>query len=462
MISLQFLGAARHVTGSKHLLTVGRHQILLDCGMVQGPRRISDKANRQLPVDPKALTAVVLSHAHIDHSGSLPRLVKLGYDGPIHCTDATADLAPVMLADSAHIQSSDARHLHKHGRGRGFEPAYDSEDVAKTTRQFRGVPYHQSVDVCEGVRVEFLDAGHILGAAIVVLHVDDGKHQLRIAFTGDHGRKNLPILRDPEHIPDVDYLITESTYGNRLHESAPDLENALEKAINEEDEDGGRILIPAFSVGRTQSVVLFLGNLMKAGRIPEMPIYVDSPMATRATKIMARHPEVFDDETRAILDSGHNPFFFDGVRYVADVEESKSLNDVRRAVIVSASGMVEAGRVLHHLKRSIGRRQDCVLMVGFQAEGTLGRKLINGYEHVKIYGDRYQVRCKVRSIGGLSAHADYAELLASSKHLAAKARGVFVVHGEEDPALIYADRLRDVGFDNVEVPVHKQKFVIAK
>lgn len=450
VLELQFLGAARHVTGSKHLLRVGDNNVLLDCGLVQGPRRMADAANRKLPIAGGDVDAVVLSHAHIDHCGALPRLVKDGFAGPIWCTDATADMLGMMLRDSAHIQSQDARHLRK--RGHDFEPLYDQEDVERTLRLVRGVPYYRSTEVTKELRVEFLDAGHILGAAIVVLDAHVDRKKRRIVFTGDHGRKHLPILRDPDPIPACDVLITESTYGDRLHAQRVDMMDALARIIDEELQDGGRVIVPAFSVGRTQSVVLFLGQLMRDGRLPELPIFVDSPMSREATKIMSRHPELFDAETRALIASGHSPFFFDGVRYVADVEESKSLNQQRSGVIVAASGMCEAGRVLHHLAQSIGRKQDCVLMVGYQAQGTMGRRLLDGVDKVNIFGEAYDVRCKVRSVSGLSAHADWRELMDASGHLADSCRQAFVVHGEDEAAEAYATRLRDAGFRDVAVP----------
>ncbi|MFT7465453.1 MAG: metallo-beta-lactamase family protein [Pseudohongiellaceae bacterium] len=457
-IALQFLGAARHVTGSKHLLTVNGKGILLDCGMVQGPRRMADKANRTLPFSVGEIDAVVLSHAHIDHSGSLPKLVKDGYSGPIHCTEPTADMLEIMLADSAYIQFSDARHLGR--RGIDFEPIYDQDDVAATLTQVVGKPYHESFEVLPGVRVTFLDAGHILGSALVVLDVDDGKHKLRIGFTGDHGRKDLPILRDCEQFPELDVLITESTYGDRLHDSNVDMQAALEDVVNHEQLDGGRILIPAFSVGRTQNVVLSLGMLLQQGRIDELPIWVDSPLSRKSTAIMANHSEVFDKQTRALIAGGHSPFFFDGVRYVASVDESKALNDEHVGVIVSSSGMCEAGRILHHLARSVGNPRDCVLMVGYQAEGTLGRRLIEGVKEVKIYGKTYDVRCQVRSIGGFSAHADWRELIEAYGHLGPHLERTFVVHGEEGPATTHAERLTELGFKNVAVHVQGQRFVL--
>lgn len=288
-ISLQFYGAARHVTGSKHLLEVNGKRVLLDCGMVQGPRKISDKANRDLPFPADSIDAVVLSHAHIDHSGSLPRLVRLGFKGDIHCTNPTEDLLGLLLPDSAHIQAHDARYLRK--KGHRVEPAYDAEDVATTLKRARGHTYHKRFAVCEGVEAEFFDAGHILGSSMVLLSVDDGSQRLRILFTGDFGRKDLPILRDPDEVPACDYLITESTYGDRLHPPRTDLQETLCGIVEEEIRDGGRILIPAFSVGRTQIVVYFLGNLMAEKRIPKLSIFVDSPLSSKATKVMAQNPQ---------------------------------------------------------------------------------------------------------------------------------------------------------------------------
>ncbi|MBL8738395.1 MAG: MBL fold metallo-hydrolase [Planctomycetes bacterium] len=449
-LQLQFLGAARHVTGTKHLLRVGASQVLLDCGTVQGPRRIAEEQNRRLPIDGKAVDALVLSHAHIDHCGALPKLVKDGYDGPIWCTDATADMLRMMLLDSAHIQAQDARHLRR--RGHDFEPIYDVDDVERTLRLVRPVPYHRSFEVTPQLRVEFLDAGHILGSAIVVMDAEVGAKKRRIVFTGDHGRKNLPILRDPERIPECDALITESTYGDRLHESQSDMMADLARIVAEELHDGGRVVVPAFAVGRTQSVVLFLGQLMRDGVLPPLPIHVDSPMSREATKIMRRHPDLFDAETRALLAGGHDPLFFEGVTYVADVEESKALNQLRSGVIVSASGMCESGRVLHHLSSSLGRREDCVLLVGYQAQGTLGRRLLDGETSVNIFGEPHTVRCKVRNMPGLSAHADWRELLDGVEHLKKRCKQVFVVHGDEGPAETHAQRLRDAGFASVIVP----------
>lgn len=457
-IAMQFFGAARHVTGTKHLLQVGAQRILLDCGLVQGPRLIAERANRNLPIGGGDVDHLLLSHAHIDHCGSLPTLVKSGYRGPIHCTEATADMLRLMLMDAAMIQREYARSMQR--RGTAIEALYTEDDVTATLKLVRRHPYRQPFEVTDGVRAEFLDAGHILGAAMVVIDADDGQLQRRIVFTGDHGRKHLPILRDPDRIPDCDVLITESTYGDRLHEPTGDLAEQLARIVDEENRDGGRILIPAFAVGRAQDLVLHFGQLMHSGRIGKLPLFIDSPMSREATKVMAAHPELFDKETKAMLQRGQSPFFFDGVRYVADVDESKQLNSLRQGVIIAASGMCESGRIVHHLKQSVGRPEDCVLLVGFQAQHTLGRRLLDGEQTVRILGEEHRVRCKIRFMPGLSAHADYGELLQFERHLAPRCRQVFVVHGEESAANAYAGRLRDAGFRGIEVPGKGDRFEI--
>lgn len=459
-ITLQFLGATRFVTGSRHLLTVNGKQVLLECGMVQGRRQDSNTMNRELGLDAEAVDAVVLSHAHIDHCGSLPRLVRLGYRGPIHCTEPTADLTEVMLHDSAHLQAQDAIYMRR--KGLDWEPPYDDDDVVRTVEQLRRHQYHEPFEVLPGITVEFFDAGHIFGSAMEVVTIEDGSRTFRLGFTGDYGRKQTSVLRDPEKMPPVDALITESTYGDRRHDGTPEIGDKLAKIIDEEMRDGGRILVPAFAVGRTQGLLKRLGELVAAGKVPKQPVWVDSPMALKATKIIRRYPELYDDETRALLTRGRDPFFFDDVRFVQSVEESIALNDVRQGIIIASSGMCEGGRILHHLKRSLPRQEDCLLTVGFMAQHTLGRKLVDsartGIDEVKVYGKPYPVRCKVRSILGLSAHADYVELLAALQHLAKATTNVFVVHGEEEPALAFADRLRGAGFGSVHVPVRGQKF----
>lgn len=455
-IHIQFNGAARQVTGSKHLLTVGDRRLLLDCGMFQGPRRLANKLNAQLPFRARSIDAVVLSHAHIDHSGSLPRLTRLGYREPIYCTPATRDLLDILLRDSAHLQASDARYLRK--RGHSFEPPYDVADVERTLELVETIPYREERELLPGIRCTLFDAGHILGSSQVVLRLDDGDESVGVAFTGDCGRKGLPILRDPDPLPPCDVLITESTYGDRLHPSREETSRQIEELLEEGFGRRGRVLIPAFSVGRTQNILWFLGNLIHEGVLDPLQIHLDSPLSTKATRIVDRHRELYDDETTAILESGRNPFFFPGVRCTRDVEDSKALNRLRSGIIISASGMCEGGRILHHLEHTLGRPEDCVLIVGYQAQGTLGRKLLEGLQHVNVYGVRHAVRCQVRHVNGLSAHADQRELLDHLEPLVPSVRRVFVVHGEEHAAACFADELRTLGFGNVEVPLHKERF----
>jgi metallo-beta-lactamase family protein len=460
-LAIEFHGAARYTTGSKHLIDVGGQRILLDCGLVQGPRRIAEEANRRFAFDPRGLHCVVLSHAHIDHAGALPRLVKDGFRGAIWCTRATLDLAEVILLDSAKIQESDARYLNKqrpHGQPR-VEPLYDTRDVERCIKAMVGIDYHEPREIAPGVRVLLRDAGHILGSASVELQIRRPGGEVRIGFTGDHGRRGMPILKDPERFESLDYLLTESTYGNRRHEQLADLDVQLAELIHEENQDGGRVLIPAFAVGRTQNLVYELGKLRAEGRIPRIPIYVDSPMASATTRIVAAHPECYDAEVRQQLAEGRNPFYYEGIRYIDSVEESKELNTIRNPhIVIAASGMCESGRVLHHLAHSAGRKEDCLLIVGFQAEGTLGRRLLEGARQARIYDATFDVRMKVRKMNGLSAHADWGELLDHLGHLAASVKTAFVVHGEEPQASAMREHLLQAGFRDVRVP-HKRERV---
>ncbi|MGK0220172.1 MAG: metallo-beta-lactamase family protein, partial [Planctomycetota bacterium] len=394
-------------------------------------------------------------HVHVDHSGSLPRLVRMGYRGPIFCTPATRDLLELLLRDSAHIQASDAKYLRK--KGINFQPAYEMEDVERTLGLLETVAYHTPFAVLPDVEGRFLDAGHIIGSAQVFLSIGGEEGPLRVAFTGDLGRRGIPILRDPDPLPECDVLLTESTYGDRLHPPGDTQMEQFREFIVKQSSRPGRILIPAFSVGRTQNILWYLGRMLHEGLIDPIPIYVDSPLSNKATAVVARHRELYDDETQAMIAAGQNPFFFKGVHCVADVEESRALNDVQRGIIISASGMCEGGRILHHLLRTLENSNDTILITGFQAEGTVGRKLLDGYEFVKIFGQRVSVRCHVEHINGLSAHADGNELIEHLAPLAATTEQVFVVHGEEDPAQRFADRLWQAGFKDIRVPIYKER-----
>ncbi len=463
-VKISFLGAVRTVTGSRHLLTVGSRRILLDCGLYQGKREVGDRINRELPFDPASIDAVILSHAHIDHSGNLPTLARQGYRGPIHATSATADLCSIMLRDSAHIQVKDAEFVNKHPRRRGprnREPLYTLEDAEAAIELFQGHPYDQPVPVCEGVTVTFRDAGHILGSAILELDLQEKGVRRRLVFTGDLGRPHLPILRDPAFVSGCDVLMIESTYGDRLHPSIDDVPEQLAALLDRARARGGKVLIPAFAVGRVQEIVWITKGLIDSGRIPNIPIYVDSPLAVDATEIFARHPECFDAETMAALRRDGDPFGFRLVHYVQDVEESKKLNGKPGTwIVISPSGMCEAGRVLHHLRNNIEDPRVVILIVGFQAEETLGRRLAEGRPTVRIFGEEFSRRAEVVVMEGFSAHADRDELLAWAERIHDRPRKTFVVHGALDQGEALAATLRDRGFGTVELPELGQEAVL--
>jgi len=461
-VKLRFLGAVQTVTGSSHLLTVNGRQILLDCGLFQGRRQESFERNRRFPFDPAQVDALVLSHAHIDHSGNIPNLVKRGFQGPIHATSATRDLCAAMLRDCAHVMESDAAFVNKkliREGERPAEPIYTVADAIACVRHFLGLEYERPLSIAPGVRLTFFDAGHILGAAITVLDLEEDGRTVRLAFTGDLGRRQLPILRDPVQIPPVDYLICESTYGDRLHASPDEAKARLRAVILDAYAHGGKVIIPAFAVGRTQEIVYDLHQLTLAQDIPQLPIFVDSPLATDVTEIFRLHPECYDEETHALLIRDRDPFGFRTLRYTRFVEDSKALNFLREpAVIISASGMCEAGRVLHHLKNQVGNPRNTVLMVGFQAQNTLGRKLLDGAKEVRILGEVHQVRAKVELIDGYSAHADRKELLDYIRPLGGpKLKEVFLVHGEVQAAQSLVEGLKEMGIRRVLAPEPRQE-----
>jgi len=466
-MELQFWGAARVVTGSMHLLSVNGHKLLLDCGLYQGRRKIAFEINRTLPFDASEIDALVLSHAHIDHSGNIPTLVKNGFRGVIWCTRATKDLLQYMLRDSAHIQESDVRYVNKKRRRQGkkpFEPLYTDDDAVRALSQMEGVDYHTPFSPIPGVEAFFRDAGHMLGSANVTLDIDDAGRRKRLAFSGDIGRKHLPILRDPEFVSDADYIIMESTYGNRVHapieNAAADLKEQVLKTFNR----GGKIIIPSFAVGRTQELVYALHQLHEAGEIPHLDIFVDSPLAVNVTEAFENHPEVYDEEIKAFMQNEHvkNPFGFEDLQYIRDVEDSKKLNTRREpAIIISASGMCEAGRILHHLKNHIGDPRNTILFVGYQGEHTLGRKILEGQSPVPILGDRYEVRAEVHKLEGYSGHADRNALLnwLEQAHKTKTPRRVFLVHGEPDNMFPLAEAIEKRGL-RVEVPERGQVFEV--
>jgi metallo-beta-lactamase family protein len=455
-VKISFLGAAQTVTGSMHLIEANSHRVLLDCGMFQGRREESYTRNRTLPFDPRTVDRMILSHAHIDHSGNIPTLCKSGYQGDILCTSATRDLANVMLRDSAHIQMSDAEHVTERNQRKGLppvEPLYTIDDAEASIRQFVGFAYGRSVPVVPGITAMFFDAGHILGSAITLLEIVENGKNIRLVFTGDLGRRNLPILRDPQLVPNIDCLITESTYGNRLHGDITQVEEDLRQVILGAVDRGGKLLIPAFAVERTQEIVYTIHRLVDAGKLPPIPIYVDSPLALDATEIFRLHPEVFDSETSEFIRQREDPFGFHRLTYVRTVEESKRLNDLKGpVVIIAASGMCEAGRILHHLKNNIEDERNTILIVSWQAPNTLGRRLADKETKVRIFGEEYTRRAQVQIMNAFSAHADHDDLvwwIGSSK---ATLESVFIVHGEPEAAGALAASVRDMGVARVQIP----------
>jgi metallo-beta-lactamase family protein len=456
---LTFYGGAGQVTGSMHLLEAAGARFLLDAGLFQGRRSESRELNAKVPFDARRIDGVVLSHAHIDHSGRLPLLVRQGFHGPIYATPSTRDLCAVMLPDAAHIQEKDFEYLRRQGKaGPDSEPLYTLADAVAVQDLMIGVPYHRITHLRKHLALEFLDAGHILGSASVDLRITEGGNQ-RIVFSGDIGRSGLTIIRDPEPPSGpVDALIIEATYADRAHESVAEAERRLGEAVRRTAARGGKILIPAFAVGRVQELIYSLHQLHRTGKIPEVPIYVDSPLAVDITTVFRMHPEVYDHREHLIA-SGAELFDFPLVRYVRDVEQSKALNRATGpAIIIAASGMAESGRILHHLANEIGDHRNLVLIVGFQAEHTLGRRIQNGDEQVQILGQTHTRRAEVETIGGYSAHADRAELRAWIRRLGGPIRRAFVVHGEEAGLGAMATMLREEGVREVHVPAHGESF----
>ena len=455
---LTFHGAVDgQVTGSMHLLECAGGKFLFDAGMFQGRRADADQRNRSLTVDPRTLSAVMLSHAHIDHSGRLPMLVREGYHSPIYATPATRDLCAVMLADSAEIQERDAEFLKRRGKA-AVEPLYSGNDAIETQELMIGLPYHRPFYLRRNLSFEFIDAGHILGSASVDLRFKEGAGH-RLVFSGDIGRWGLPIIRDPEPPSGpVDTLIIESTYAGRDHESVAESEVRLGEVVARVAKRGGKVLIPSFAVGRTQELVYALHELWRDKQIPEIPIYIDSPLAIDATQVFRMHPEVFDRRER-LAGRTSKLFDFPLVRYTRDVEESKKLNQLTGpAVIIAASGMCEAGRILHHLAHGLGDHKNAVLFVGFQADHTLGFKIQRGDTEVKVYGDMLPVRAETVTIGGYSAHADRTELRKWVRGLGGPINRAFVVHGENAARDAMAELLRAEGVLEVVLPTQGQSF----
>lgn len=457
-MKIQFCGAAQNVTGSQHHLTIGDKKILLECGLYQGRRKDTYEKNKNFHFDPAKVDAMLLSHAHIDHSGNIPNLVKHDYDGPIYATSATVDLCQIMLRDSAYLQERDVYWVNKRRAKKNeapVEPLYNYDDVIEAQQHFVGIQYSKPFQVIPGVTATFFDAGHILGSAGILLEIEEKNKTIRFGFSGDIGRPDMPILRDPNILRELDLLVMESTYGNRLHSQVEEVEEELAVVVREVIEWGGKIIIPAFAVGRTQLIVYLLHKLFDQNRIPVVPIYVDSPLAVSATHVFRAHPECFDRETYELfLDNFYDPFGFHRLQYVTKVDDSKALNEKTEPhIIISASGMAEGGRILHHLRNNIGNPNNLVLFVGYAAEHTLARRIMDGNKLVKIFGEEYSVACKVKTMDYFSGHADQKGLLEYTDFSSPdKLKNIFLVHGEEEQALPLREKLIRKRFRHVSFP----------
>ena len=506
-ITIQFLGAAGCVTGSQFLVTVGDRRVLVDCGMFQGSPEETARNRMPFAFEPSGLDAVLLTHAHLDHCGRLPALTRAGFTGPIHATRATVDLAEIVLRDSAKLQVEFANRWNRHrakkaesaaaeaeteavaadtetddptlperlraakpeGRTETREPLYVEQDVDRAMTQTRGCDYGDEVAVTDGITAVFHDAGHILGSAIIELRLTDGDARRTLVFSGDLGRTDTPIVRDPTPISHADYVVVESTYGNREHDPHEEAIEELVTAIGEVAADAGVLLMPAFAIGRTQEVIWVLDDLVRSGRIPRVPLYLDSPMASRATEVYHEHPETYDDDTARLLRSGDSPLRYPGQQFTDSVEESKAIRHANRPImVVASSGMLTGGRIMHHLKDFLPDPTCTLLFIGYQGEGTLGRHLQEGGKTARIDGQEFPVRCRVRSVSGFSAHADQHELEAWLAHFGraesgadGRPKSAFIVHGDPDAAEAFAGRIRaGLGMD-AHVAKHRETVTLA-
>jgi len=460
-IQLSFLGAAKNVTGSRFLLDADGSKVLVDCGLYQ-ERQFRSRNWDRFPVDPASIDAVLLTHAHLDHCGLLPKLVREGFSGPIYCTAATAQIAQIILLDSAHIQEEDAAYKAKRHRREGRTgphpevPLYTTADAEAVEPLFKPVKYDKPVELGAGVRATFRDAGHVLGSAFIAVHVDQDGDERTVLFSGDVGRRNKPIIEDPQRARPAEYALCESTYGDRVHPPPQDVAGHIERIVNETVEAGGNVVIPSFALERAQEVLYHLNDLRRAKRIPPLLVFLDSPMAIRITRVFQEHPELYDDEMRQAMAGGRSPFDFPGLQMTQSTDASKGINRIRgSAVIIAGSGMCTGGRIKHHLVNNIARPENTILFVGYQAAGTLGRILVDGVGEVRIHGRMHPVEARIEQIHGLSAHADRGELLGWLRGLGPDPRKVFVVHGEAGRAERFAEFLRDEADWDVVVPDYK-------
>jgi metallo-beta-lactamase family protein len=462
MPELLFHGAAEEVTGSLHMIRADDHWVALDCGLFHGRRAEAETRNREWPVPPEDISAVLLSHAHIDHSGKLPRLVKDGFDGPIYCTSATRDLCAIMLADSAHIQEEDVYYVNKRRRKKGLPPVealYDREHAVQAVSMMHGIPYQRWFPAVPGLLARFQDAGHMLGSAGIWLEfAKRNGNAPGLFFSGDVGRPDKAIIRDPKPFPSCEAIICESTYGNRSNESVEEAEEKLVEIVKRTYDRGGKVIIPAFSVGRTQTIAYHLQEAIVTGRIPDHPLYVDSPLAVDATEVFIAHPECYDAEARELKTTSGGLLGPGCCTYIRNVEDSKALHKRKRpCTIISASGMCEAGRIRHHIKNNVEEPKNTILIAGYQAEHTLGRRLADGAKEINLFHETYQVRAEVIQIHGFSAHADQQDLLKLLEPLKKQVQQVYLVHGEPEQRQVLAEKLQALGFAKVDLARRGQR-----
>jgi len=465
-IKLQFLGAAQNVTGSRHLLQANGVRLLVDCGLYQ-ERQLRARNWDPFPIPPASIDAVLLTHAHLDHCGLLPKLVKEGFKGRIYCTKATSEIAQIILLDSAHIQEEDAefkrrRHKREGRKGKYPEvPLYTTEDAQACFPLFLPVQYRKSVDIGDGVEATFYDAGHVLGSSMIRVKLRQKGEERIILFSGDIGRPDRPIVCDPTIFDTADYVLVESTYGDRVHKGREDTKNMIADVINSTKKAGGNIITPSFALERSQEILYYINELLLADAIPHLMVFLDSPMATRVTKVFQRHRDLFDEEMTEFIQQGESPFTFPGLKMLGTTEESKSINHIKGTVMVIAgSGMCTGGRVKHHLVNNISRPESTIMFVGYQAIGTLGRLIVDGAGKVRILGRKYPVKARVVRIHGFSAHADRDELLNWLKELQSPPRRLFVVHGEAESAKAFAAHVRQKTGWEVTVPAYQDQIVL--
>ncbi len=461
---ITFYGAAQTTTGSMHLVEANGKRILLDCGLYQGHRKEAFEKNRTLPVDPKTINYVILSHAHIDHSGNLPQLVRQGFRGRVFARQSTCELCDIMLRDSCFLQNRDLDYINKSRRREGkklFEPLYDESDINALMQLFVPTHMHEPREIARGLTLEFFNAGHILGSALVQLDIkSDHGHNHRLLFSGDLGQPNQPIIRHYEYPAGADILLVESTYADRYHPSADDVELRLESYLKYIDRHNSKLIIPAFSVGRTQQIIYYLNRLKDRNKVPrEVKVFIDSPLSQKATRIYANHREVYNDETRKMIEAGRNPLEFPGMQFVGTPEESMALNDMSGPmIIIAASGMCEGGRILHHLKHGVQDPDNIILIVGFQAENTLGRRIVEKRNPLRILGEEIPLKARVEVINALSAHADRAGLMEWIGEVKDNVRHAFAVHGEPEKVAAMEQILKDMGIRNAVAPLPGQTY----